>query len=542
MSNNNDFDWDFDPSNEDEFVKNIEKALREEADQEKINIEYNGGIQIIDLKETETNEETAISSENDMDSKTNQETQIDTVDAPMNSDEIKDIQESSDMHDIKEDQEHHDVLGTKEDDFEAIEKAVHKVAEMNLEELERVNTPDDMMISEEKDDSMVDDITRSLAKLVEGEFKESIEEEGEKEEPKDKKKRWYRIGIPVICVLVTLFTLFLFLCFTKPGQNFTIKVGAWFAASRTNYEDGTNQMEETVPDEIEDDSVLVDLPELKEEDVELKAEEGTARHEDYAVNILLLGEEAIDSGTSRGRTDVMVIVTLNAKEKSIKLTSLMRDLFVQIPGHLDNKLNSAYATGGIGLLFDTIELNFDLKLDGYALVGFHNFERIIDLLGGVDITLTQNEANWLNSTNYISNPNYRTVVAGKNHMNGNQALGYCRIRDVGTGENEYNDFGRTSRHRILIDAIFDEYKTLGLWDLAMVANSCLPMITTDLDASEIEQYLKMAIDIGLNDLKQSRIPADGLYEDATIRKMSVIVPDLQKNVEVLHQFIFGAEQ
>jgi LCP family protein required for cell wall assembly len=412
------------------------------------------------------------------------------------------------------------------DGIEEFSKALHKKYAETLDK--------------DSEDDIVMVITNSLAKQAEdGIVDEKLPIEEPKLEPKKKKKLWIRILIPSISAFMTLIFLFLFIRYTTPGQNLAIKIGAWFAAGRTNYEDGSNQKVVNVPDEIEDEDVIKNMNELKGDDVVLNADEGTARHEDYAVNILLLGEEAIDSGTARGRTDVMVIVTLNSKEKTIKLTSLMRDLYVQIPGHLDNKLNSAYATGGIPLLYETIELNLDLKLDGYALVDFNDFEKIIDLLDGVDISLTKTEANYLNSTNYISNPNFRNVVSGANHMNGNQALGYCRIRSVSTAEQVNNDFGRTSRHRIVIDAIFNKYKTLGLWDLAMVANSCLPMITTDLDASEIEEYLQLALEIGLDELEQSRIPVDGSFEDATIRKMSVIVPNLQKNVTALHEFVFG---
>lgn len=426
---------------------------------------------------------------------------------------------------------------TDEDGIEELERALHSNVNQELEhvvEEEYANTSD-----EDGEDEIVKKITNSLAKQDEEEYVERIVPEAQTEPEHKKKKLWIRIMIPAISALMTLLLFFLFIRYTTPGQNLAIKMGAWFAASRTNYEDGSNQEELIVQDEVEKGEDIQNLPKLKEDEVNLNAIEGTARKEDYAVNILLLGEETIESGTARGRTDVMVIVTMNSKEKTIKLTSLMRDLYVQIPGHLDNKLNSAFATGGIPLLYETIELNFDLKLDGYVLVDFNDFEKLIDLLNGVDITLTKEEANYLNTTNYISNPNYRNVVAGINHMNGNQALGYCRIRKVGTAEQIYNDFGRTSRHRIVLDAIFSKYKSLGLWDLAMVVNSCLPMVTTDLDANEIEEYLKIAVDIGLNQLEQYRIPVDGTFEDATIRMMSVIVPDLQKNVTALHEIIFG---
>ena len=469
--------WDFDPSNDDDFMKTIEQVLMEEEQeqQQKININNNDDIQWIDISEE---------------------------------------------------------LKSKENiEFSVFEKAVHNIG--NMDELYE----EDRAVSDKKNevDAIVDEITDSLSKQVDISFQTN-------EPPvvtNSKNKLWKRILIPVTSVLATLLLIFVFLGFTKPGRSLLIKLGANYVSGVMDYEDGSSQEVVFVPDITDDPKDIANLPVMKEDDILLDTDDGTARHEDYAVNILLLGEEAIESGMARGRTDVMMIATLNKKEKSLKLTSLMRDMYVQIPGHLDNKLNSAYATGGIPLLYETIELNFNIKLDGYCLVGFNNFEKIIDMLDGIDIELTSSEANYLNTTNYISNPANRTVTTGWNHMNGNQALGYCRIRKVPTLNKENNDFGRTSRNRIVLDSIFNKYKTLGLWDLAIVANSCLPMITTDLDASEIEAYLSMALEIGLNKLEQSRIPADGAFEDVTVREMRVIVPNLQKNIEIMHTFIFG---
>ena len=106
----------------------------------------------------------------------------------------------------------------------------------------------------------------------------------------------------------------------------------------------------------------------------------------------------------------------------------MRDTLVQIPGYRENKLNSAYEKGDVDLLYKTIALNFNIRLDGCILVNFENFEKIIDFMGGLEITLTSSEARYLRNTNYISNPKYRTVVEGTQLMNGNQVLGYSRIR------------------------------------------------------------------------------------------------------------------
>ncbi len=571
-----DNNWDFDPSSEDEFIKNIERALQEEIEEQRIEIDLSSEIQIIDDNSMQVKVETS-------EDKTTNVEQSQTIESTVEQ-AIEDNIEESVEHNIEEPieqnieesieqnieepieqnieesigqnieepiqqnipQKMNDFNGTEEmllgkrevygDDFALLEEAVHRVASIKIEE-----DIDKIKEKANSEETIVEDITKSLAKQEDSEIKKN-EITSENIDEKKKRKLWIRIAIPVGCVVMSLLLLFIFFRYTTPGQNLAIKVGAWFASSKTNYDDGSTQEEQNIDDEIASNEEIEDLEVIQPEDVDLNIDNGIARHEDYATNILLLGEETIDSGTARGRTDVMLILTLNSKEKTIKLTSLMRDMYVQIPGHLDNKLNSAYATGGIQLLYDTIELNFNIKLDGYALVGFNDFEKIIDLLGGVDISLTKAEADWLNSTNYISNPAYRTVVAGMNHMNGNQALGYCRIRDVGTADREYNDFGRTSRHRIVLDTLFHKYKSLGIWDLALIANSCLPMVTTDLDSGEIENCLRIAVDIGLDQIEQNRIPAYDTFENVTIRKMNVIVPDLTKNVENLHKFIFGEQQ
>jgi LCP family protein required for cell wall assembly len=220
----------------------------------------------------------------------------------------------------------------------------------------------------------------------------------------------------------------------------------------------------------------------------------------------------------------------------------MRDTLVQIPGYKDNKLNSAYEKGGVDLLYETIALNFDLRLDGCVKVNFENFEKLIDQLGGLDITLTSGEAKYLNSTNYISNPANRNVVEGKQHMNGNQVLGYSRVRKRATITGENNDYGRTDRHRIVLNAIFDKYKSKSKVELASVMLQVLPMITTDIDSKNFEQLLNTFIEMGTMEMSQLRIPADGTFTDnVKVRGMDVLIPDLGENVEILHNFIFGED-
>ena len=255
-----------------------------------------------------------------------------------------------------------------------------------------------------------------------------------------------------------------------------------------------------------------------------------------------MGEEAIRSNGARGRTDLIMIATINAKDKTLKLSSLMRDMYVQIPGHEDNKLNSAYSKGGASLLVDTVELNLKIKIDGYILVNFEGFEQIIDRLGGVEVSLTEEEAQYLRTHNYISNPAYRNVVAGKQIFNGNQTLGYCRVRYVPTADGLHNDFGRTARQRTVLNQLFQKYKTHNFVQLATILYDCLPFVTSDISKDDMTKLLEMVVEERILTLQMNQVPAKGTYSDTYIGKMSVIVVNWAENARILQDFIFGPEE
>ena len=218
----------------------------------------------------------------------------------------------------------------------------------------------------------------------------------------------------------------------------------------------------------------------------------------------------------------------------------MRDTLVQIPGYKDNKLNTAYEKGDVNLLYETIALNFNIRLDGCVMVNFEKFEKIIDYMGGIELTLTSAEAKYLNRTNYISNPKYRNVVAGTQLMNGNQVLGYSRIRKRAAITGNNNDYGRTDRHRLILDAIFEKYKSKSEVELATMMFKMLPMVKTDIESSTFEKLLSTFIEMRTMKIDQLRIPADGTFTDnVKVRGMDVLIPDLDKNVEILHDFIFS---
>ena len=279
-------------------------------------------------------------------------------------------------------------------------------------------------------------------------------------------------------------------------------------------------------------------------DEELAAQEATLKPQEFddtieqqVVNILLIGEEAMSDTV--GRSDSMMIATLNTVEKSIKLTSLMRDIYVTIPGYADNKLNAAYHNGGGVLLAETIEQNFGIEVDGYVRVDFSAFEDIVDRLNGVDIELTSEEAKYLNTTNYISNPANRNVVAGLQTLNGNQALGYCRVRYESASNGEANDFGRTYRQRTVLKAIFDKYKSHNVVSMISIATDLLSYVTTNLSKSEIISYVTTAASFGTLELETFRIPMDNCYYGDNINGKSVLVIDFDENNLALRRFIYA---
>ena len=190
----------------------------------------------------------------------------------------------------------------------------------------------------------------------------------------------------------------------------------------------------------------------------------------------------------------MILVSINKSNSTITLTSFMRDQYVQIPGYKPNKLNAAYAFGGMQLLTKTLKLNFGVEIDGIVEVDFNGFENIIDLLGGVNITLTEKEAAHLKLT------------AGLNRLNGEQALSYARIRSIDS------DYARAKRQRTVVMALIEAYKDLPLDEMLSLMDEILPMVTTNLTNSQILGY---AIDcfpvLASAKIQTLRIPVDGTF-------------------------------
>lgn len=254
-------------------------------------------------------------------------------------------------------------------------------------------------------------------------------------------------------------------------------------------------------------------------------------------NILLIGSDTRESGGS-GRSDSMILVSINKSTKSIIATSLLRDIYLPIPGKGSNRINAAYAYGGADLLMETIEQNFKIKVDNYASVDFFSFMDIVDAVGGVTIDVTDAELRYINdyvrSLNSLTGDDTNTdtlEASGTQLLNGKQALSYSRIRYIGT------DFERTARQRRVLEQIFNKVKTLNIMELNNLLNKILPQITTNLTEGKIFSLLLKVPAYARYDLKQWSIPAENSYSFKKINGMSVLGIDFEENINILQDYL-----
>lgn len=429
-----------------------------------------------------------------------------------------------------------------EEEVEQTEEADEGEKQTELEQSAELNTETAAaasaeLVSESSVDEELLDINSLLAKQISEEL-DTVPEEAPK-----KKENYFILQNTILLAVLCLLGFSFFLSFTRQGNGVLMRAGinisgAIWEARTNNYVDNSDVNQDI--DYIEEDDLESDAEEIDTDTIIWPNHTGAGRKEEGVYNILVLGEEAIGQGAGRGRTDVIIIATINTNDNSLRLTSLMRDMLVQIPNFKENKLNVVYEEGGIDLLYKTIAKNLNIHLDGSVLVNFKNFETIIDELGGLEITLTAAEAKYLRSTNYISNKEYRNVVEGKQLMNGNQVLGYSRVRKRAAITGNNNDYGRTDRHRIILNAIFEKCKSKSKVELAAMMYKFLPMIMTDIDNECFEALLDAYLKTGATSIEQLRIPANGTFKDnIKVRGMSVLIPDYEINTTILHDFIFG---
>ncbi len=405
-------------------------------------------------------------------------------------------------------------------------------------------------------DRMSNDKKRVVAKKTKTGKQGTVSKKGSvhKKKKTSKGKKALRIAIIVVMVLVILLM----------GALFAIKMIADYYSGMLNYVDPdknpdiTLGYDETLPPEEDDiQETGTDSPPEIQIEVDNILESIANGEVDFPVvepskditNILLIGIDS-RSNNSSGRSDVMMILSINNESKQITVTSLMRDIYVAIPGRSNNRLNAAHAYGGGQLLMDTIELNFGVKVDGFVRVNFFNFIDIVEAAGGVDVAIegspTEGEMKWVN--HYLSSLNHQTSGAyaqflasdylkegqtGIQHLNGRQALAYARIRYVGS------DYARTARQREIIMGVLNQMRQMSLSELNTFLQTVLPMVSTNLPQDMINNLMYSSPTMLGYTFQQHRVPADGTGQGVRIDGKSVISIDFAANRQLLKDIISG---
>ena len=251
------------------------------------------------------------------------------------------------------------------------------------------------------------------------------------------------------------------------------------------------------------------------------------------INVLLIGVDARE-GEEASRSDTMILVTLDKKNQEIKLTSFLRDSYVEIAGTNSwNKLNSAYFRGGIQTLSDTLEMNFKVDVQYYAIVDFEIFQTIVDEIGGIRVDVTEKESYYTYHSGSVNVP--VRIEAGEDVLlNGEQALWYSRIRYLDS------DFKRTERQRKVIEAIVEKASTMSLTKLYALAEAVVPLVKTNMSTNQILSLGITAFKNKMYDypIVQHSIPADGTWYDKNVPGVGAsLVMDLEANRELLHNFL-----
>lgn len=255
-------------------------------------------------------------------------------------------------------------------------------------------------------------------------------------------------------------------------------------------------------------------------------------------NILILGLDAASFKESEysARPDSILLLTLNKERNTATFNTILRDILVDIPGYEKNKISNAYVLGGLDLMKTTLNHNFGITIDHSIAIDMNGLETFINLLGGTEITLSAQEATYLNKTNFISNKSFRNVVEGMQNLNGNQTLGYLRLRYVPTANGESNDYGRTKRLIEVLKSLSADLSSKNLNQLLQLATDILPWIATDMSLDDISYCLESFLSSTTN-VNYTCIPR---FEDCTSSKengMSVLTTDIEQSKKLFSEYL-----
>ncbi len=259
----------------------------------------------------------------------------------------------------------------------------------------------------------------------------------------------------------------------------------------------------------------------------------SVKSEQGVTNILLLGVDENKDG-SDGRSDSNMLVSIDGRDKKLRLVSFLRDSYLQIPTRGMDKLNAAYANGGVALTMQTLENNYRVGIDHYVSVNFNNFAAVIDKMGGLDVPMSASACRQ-------ENENIKThFKAGTNHLNGKQCLYYSRIRKA-TDDFGHDDYGRASRQRQVVELMIQKMKKLNPVQSSKIMYDYLPYVKTDItDEGELAYLASVGATLSSYKTETQQMPAPGTFDDTKkVKGSDVIKLDLKKNCAILRQFLYG---
>ena len=272
------------------------------------------------------------------------------------------------------------------------------------------------------------------------------------------------------------------------------------------------------------------------------------------LNVLLLGSDERTLSES-ARTDSMIICSINTVTGQVKLTSIMRDLAVNLTGIGDYerynpyRINAANYFGGERLAIKTVNECFNLNIEHYVHVNFFGFQQVAQMLGGIDIDISEEEMEAINGLSVEqgmfsfyagfdeSNIPYELLDSyGQNtHLDGRQTLAYARIRKMDGG-----DFARAERQRTVLNALLNKVRTLGLGELMNIGMQCLQYFRTDLDMNTILQFAQIVVNSDLGNIESMRLPVNNTYKQESRNNQSMFYDcDWNANATQLYNFIYG---
>lgn len=276
----------------------------------------------------------------------------------------------------------------------------------------------------------------------------------------------------------------------------------------------------------------VNYTEIPEEEIEINEGINTGYR-----NIAILGTDTRADTLDEGRSDCIIIVSINEQTKDVKLTSIYRDSYFQIPGHGLDKVTHAYAYGGPALSMSTLNTNLDLDIKEYVAINFYTVMDVVDAVGGIEIDIDSSELQYING--YIQSINSDEHKNGKNitktgtqTLSGVQALAYARIRYTSGG-----DYKRTERMRQVLSAVVDKVKKMNLIELNNFADLVLGKVDTNIKQSEILSLLPQAASFNITESVGWPYEVKGI----TLDRWYGVPVTLEDNVIRLHQEVFEDE-